>query len=283
MSSDFPRTQIEDLSVSRLIIGTNWFLGFSHVTKARDNFIKAQQTRHKLADILEIFFNAGVDTIYGVRPESQHLNDAVKDAEDRTGRKCIKMGTPVFDFTAEKEDADEKIIDAYAEIGCNVCLPHQATTDSLVNRREHRVERIDAYTRMIRQRGMIPGLSTHMPETVPYADESNLDVGTYTQIYNAAGFLMQVEVDWVHRVIWDAKKPVITIKPLAAGRLVPLVGLAFNFATIRDRDMVCVGCLTPDEARECIDISLEQLTRTRRIAELQYTRSKKSVAGKKAG
>jgi hypothetical protein len=45
---------------------------------------------------------------------------------------------------------------------------------------------MDHYIELIRKRGMIPGLSTHMPETIPYADESDLDIGTYIQIYNAA-------------------------------------------------------------------------------------------------
>jgi hypothetical protein len=129
---------------------------------------------------------------------------------------------------------------------------------------------------------MIPGLSTHMPESIIYADETNLDVGTYIQIYNAAGFLMQVEIDWIHRVIWNAKRPVITIKPLAAGRLLPLVGLAFCWATIRDQDMITIGCLTPDEAREVIDISLSQLSRTAPSVDLQTTRSKGSLVAEAA-
>lgn len=77
------------------------------------------------------------------------------------------------------------------------------------------------------------------------------DVATYIQIYNAAGFLMQVEIDWVQRIIWEAQKPVITIKPLAAGKLPPLVGLAFSWSTIRDRDMVCIGTSTAFPAWNC--------------------------------
>jgi hypothetical protein len=88
---------------------------------------------------------------------------------------------------------------------------------------------------------------------------------------------MQVEVDWVHRVIQNAHKPVIAIKPLAAGRLLPLVGLAFNWATLRDRDMICIGCLTPDEAKEVIEISLAQLERRTAQVTLQGSRSKKSL------
>ena len=279
MATDFPRTKIEDLSVPRLIIGTNWFLGYSHFSRAKDDFIKQRQTREKLADVLVVFLEAGVDAIYGVRPDSPHLNQAMLDAEDRTGRQCIRIGTPILNTKPDRDNEGEngRILDGFVEIGCRLCLPHQVTTDALVDRRRRRVTDMDRFAAMIRERGMIPGLSTHMPETIPYADESDLDVGTYIQIYNAAGVLMQVEVDWVHRIIWNARKPVITIKPLAAGRLMPLVGLAFSWATLRDQDMVCVGCLTPDEARECIDISLSQLSRQKPTVELQRTRSKGSL------
>jgi hypothetical protein len=103
-------------------------------------------------------------------------------------------------------------------------------------------------------------------------------VETYIQLYNAAGFLMQVEVDWVMRTIQNAKKPVMTIKPLAAGRLQPpVVGLAFVWNTIRPQDMVTVGTTTPDEAREVIEISLDLLSRRVPEHELQKTRSKRSL------
>ena len=124
---------------------------------------------------------------------------------------------------------------------------------------------------------MIPGLSTHMPESPIYADETGLDVAGYIQIYNAAGFLMQIEIDWVHRSIWQREKPVVAIKPLGAGRVPPLVGLAFSWATIRPLDMICIGCYTPDEAREVIDISRSQLEGRASGVELQTTRSKASV------
>ena len=126
-------------------------------------------------------------------------------------------------------------------MGADFCMPHQMVTDALLDRRDKIIRDLDRYTRMIRDRGMIPGLSTHMPETVPYADAQHADVETYIQIYNAAGFLMQIEVDWVMRIIAAAARPVITIKPMAGGRLMPIVGLAFVWSTIRERDLVCAG------------------------------------------
>ena len=204
--ADFPRTNIENLSVSRLIVGTNWFLGYSHTSKAKDRYITETMNRHRIAEVLEVFLKAGVDTLLGMRPEPK-LVDAVKDAEDRTGRKCITIGIPTLDLseTGDAAGNNARLFDEYAAIGLSVCMPHQATTDALVDKRRRRISDMDKYVAMIRERGMIPGLSTHMPETPIYADETGLDVATYIQIYNAAGFLMQIEVDWVHRMILECE------------------------------------------------------------------------------
>ena len=277
--SQFPRTSIENLSVSRLMIGTNWFLGYSHTSKAKDRDIVETMTARRMADIVEVFMNAGVDTLYGIRPD-QKLIQGVAEAEQRTGKKCITIAIPSLPIedTAESMHEAERLLDEIAELGASICMPHQCTTDAFINRRTQSLAGIEVYLRMIRERGMIPGLSTHMPETPGYADACGLDVATYIQIYNAAGFLMQIEIDWVQRMIWGAEKPVITIKPLAAGKLPPLVGLGFSWSTIRDRDMVCIGTSTPYEAAEVIEYSLSILEHRVPAVELQKTRSKESLA-----
>jgi len=274
----FPRTTIEKLSVSRLMIGTNWFLGYSHTSKAKDRGIVESMTAGRIADIVEAFMKAGVDTLYGIRPD-RILVDGVSEAEQRTGRKCITIGIPTLpvEDTAQSMGEAERVLDEMAGLGTSLCMPHQCTTDAFVNRRTKSLAGIEPYLRMIRERGMIPGLSTHMPETPVYADATGVDAATYVQIYNAAGFLMQIEIDWVQRMIWSAKKPVITIKPLAAGRLPPLVGLGFAWSTIRDCDMVCIGTSTAHEAEEVVELSLSILEHRAPRVELQKTRSKESL------
>ena len=274
----FPRTQIESLSVSRLMIGTNWLLGFSHTSKAKDRFIRETVDAKRIADILTVALAAGVDTFYGVRPEPK-LAEGIAEAEQRAGRKVITIAIPTLPTTGDSASLGEaeRILDEYTALGVSICMPHQATTDAFVNRRTRSLAGIEPILAAIRARGMLPGLSTHMPETPIYADSTGLDVATYIQIYNAAGFLMQIEVDWVQRMIWNAKKPVITIKPLAAGRLPPLVGLAFSWATLRPIDMVCVGVMTPYETEEVIELSLALLERRAPRVELQESRSKASL------
>ena len=276
--SPFPRTIVGGESLPRLIVGTNWFLGYSHTSLAKDKFIKDLQTRQRIASVLQVFLEYGIDAVMG--PLSQHLEESVCEAEQRSGQHIIRIYTPAFDLNlhAAAKDSPEAVLDQCAAYGTTFCLPHQCVTDALVDRRSGVIRDLDRYTSMIRARGMIPGLSTHMPEAIVYADKADADVETYIQIYNSLGFLMQVEADWVMRIINQAKKPVMTIKPLAAGKILPVVGLAFVWSTIRDQDMVTVGTTTPEEAREVIEISMDLLNRRAPENALQETRSKRSLS-----
>ncbi len=65
-------------------MGTNWFLGYSHVSSAKDRFITSYQTQDNIADILTVFLNAGVDAVMGMA--APILCNAVRVAQERTGR-----------------------------------------------------------------------------------------------------------------------------------------------------------------------------------------------------
>ncbi|MBN1286212.1 MAG: hypothetical protein JXB47_12510 [Anaerolineae bacterium] len=260
----FPRTLVGGKSLPRLVIGTNWFMGFSHATPAKDAYIREHMDRRAIAEVVEVFFRAGVDAIFWA-PGRDHLLDAIHDAQDRTGVAAIIIATPHLPVTPRTPidgfdpDATGRVLDAAAAGGAAFCLPHQATTDATVDRCTRTLRKMDQVCRMIRERGMIPGLSTHMPEAITYADESGLDVETYISIYNALGFLMQLEVDRVARIIHHAHKPVLTIKPMAAGQLRPLQAFTFVWSTLRPQDMAAAGALSPREAEEVIELSLRIL------------------------
>ena len=260
----FPRTTVGGLSVSRMIIGTNWMAGWSHTSGAADQMIKERHsTPDTLIPMFETFLAHGVDTVMAPFASTPVILEAIRRAEDKTGKKMILVDTPtinVEDSEAGRKEARDKI-KLSKSLGADICLIHHASAELLVNKEKHEIRRIDDYTAMIRDEGMIPGLSAHMPELVVYSDEQGYDVETYIQIYNCMGFLMQVEVESVNRIIHNAKKPVMTIKSMAAGRTTPFVGLNFSWATIRDIDMVTVGCFGEREAAEDIEISLAALER----------------------
>ena len=266
MSSMFPRTEVEELSLSRMIIGTNWIGGWSHTSPAADLMIRTKHAQpESIVPMLKAFMEFGVDTIMAPFGGLTALIKAVRMTEDATGKGMVIIDTPIInvDNTPEARREAEKTIRAGKDLGAKICLIHHSSAEQLVNKNLKQIVRLDDYTNMIRDAGMIPGLSAHMPEMVVYSDLNNYDVQTYIQIYNCMGFLMQVEVETVNQIIHDAKKPVMTIKPMAAGRTTPFVGLNFSWATIRDCDMVTVGCFNENEAREDLEISLAALEHRR--------------------
>lgn len=272
---NFPRVTVGGISLPRLIIGTNWFFGYSHTSQAKDKLIKSLMTPRQIEDILTVFMNSGIDAIMGP-PVLSNFNESISRVEQKTGRRLVRILTPHFNIKpgGPPEFEAERVIEKCKKEGATFCFPHQIVTDALIDRRDTVIRDMDIYTRIIREYGMVPGLSTHSPEAVTFADKKNADIETYLQIYNAAGFLMPVEADWEMRIIQRAKKPVMVIKPLAAGRLLPVVGLAFVWTTIRGKDLVVIGTLTPDEAREVIELSLCFIQGQTPTIELQKTRSK---------
>lgn len=262
MEYQFPRTEVGGVSLSRMIIGTNWLAGWSHTSPSADQMIRNRhQSPESIVPMLETYLIHGVDTIMGCLSGDRETGDiileAVRQAEDRTGRKMIIVDTPFLnvDDTAEARREAEAQVKRSRECGAAFCLIHHSKAEQLVDKNKEEIRRLDDYTKMIRDQGMIPGLSAHMPELIVYSDQNGYDVETYIQIYNCMGFLMQVEVETVSKIIWNAKKPVMTIKSMAAGRCTPYVGLNFSWSTIRNCDMVTVGCFQQSEVLEDIEIS----------------------------
>ena len=281
----FPRTQIGKVSVSRMIIGTNWFLGYTHSTSGQSRAVERIVTnRDAIANIIEAFLIEDVDTIMCPHTTTC-MYEAIQEAEQRTGKKLIIIETP--SFTTNKRTPfygfdigeAERILDEEVKKGVSISMPHTSTTDVMIDKCTREIRQMDTICRLIRERGMEPGLSTHVPETVIFADETGLDVETYIQPFNAMGFLMQIEVDWVARLIQKAKKPVITIKTMAAGQIRPFQAMTFVWNVIREKDMVTVGTMAPEEAKELVQLSREVLSRQPVTAELQKTRSKKTLTG----
>ncbi|MCL2833537.1 MAG: hypothetical protein FWD78_10245 [Treponema sp.] len=255
----FPQTTIAGVSLSRMIIGTNWVAGFSHTSTAADSVIKQKYSDvDSYTPLIGAFVKHGVNAIMGgfcMKPESAAK---VLKAEEKLGTKLVIIDTPALnvDDTKEAREECQKFLKRSAEIGTTFCLLHHSSCEKLMNKQKKTMDRLPDYLDMIRQAGLIPGLSAHMPEVLQFSDLNEYDVQTYIQLFNCMGFLMQIEIESVIKIIHKAKKPVMTIKPMAAGRVSPYVGLTFNWNVLRPIDMVTVGCFSPEEAEEDIEISL---------------------------
>jgi len=275
----FATTNIGGLEISRMVCGSNPFFGFSHFSAAKDAWFKRYFTTERIVEILHKCSEYGINAVVSGPVERMH--EAIVSLEQQTGYHFYWFCTP-----GSSSDSLEQLLAGVqwsADHGAEFCLPHQSCTDNRMNVPELRIEGLTEFCQRVRELDMIPGLSTHRPETVRVADEGGYDIETYVQIYNPIGFLCQVETDWVQRVINNAKKPVLCIKPLAAGRVMPPTGLRFVYETIRPVDTVAVGFLSPEEVEEDVKIALNVLTDLGADVPLAYTRSKQALAPGQAG
>jgi hypothetical protein len=262
----FPRTEVAGVSLPRILIGTNWILGYSHTSAAADRLIRDKYSdREAFVRIIGKYLEYGIDAIMGPISETPIAYDGIRYAEEKLQRKLIYIDTPTMNVSDTPEARSEAAarIKRSAEIGSTFCLMHHSSMEQLVNKNKGRIDRLPDYLYMTRENGLIPGLSAHMPEAIIYSDNNGYDVETYIQIFNCMGFMMQVEIEQVANIIWNAKKPVMTIKPFAAGRTTPFVGLNFNWNVLRECDMITVGALTEYEVEEDVEISFAALERRR--------------------
>jgi len=255
----FPRTTVAGVSLPRLLIGSNWIFGWSHKGHAADIFIKEQHSAvEPTLAVLNAFLQYGIDA--WMAPFSTHPDayDKINSIQEKIGKKLILIDTPILNMNDTESARKEAraVIKTSAKTGSTFCLIHHSCCEQLVNKNKQTMDRLGDYTDMIRQEGLIPGLSAHMPEIIQYSDLNNYDVETYIQIFNCLGFLMQVEIESVIKIIHEAKKPVMTIKPMAAGRTTPYVGLTFNWNVLREKDMITLGCINEHEVHEDVEISL---------------------------
>ncbi len=282
--TSFPRTEVAGVSLPRLLIGSNWVLGYSHTTVSADEMIRRRYAEaSRVSELVEAYLEYDIDAMMAPFTGQAALNDGIKMAEDKTGKKIIRIDTPIINVndSAEGRAEAKATIEACAKNGAKFCLIHHSSAEQLVNKNKGTIERLPDYLDMIRQAGMIPGLSAHMPELILYSDANEYDVQTYIQIYNCMGFMMQVEIEGVRAIIENAKKPVMSIKSMAAGRCSPYVGITFSFATLRPCDMVTVGAFTPEEAHEDVEIGLAAIERRFPNLERRSSPNKTAVLGGK--
>jgi len=281
----FPRTEVGGISLPRMLIGSNWINGYSHTSPASDKMIRSyHNSPERIAELLEAYLEYDINAIMALFKDNPQLLEGIKIAEERTGKKIIRIDTPtmnVADTAEARREALETVRYSKEVVGADFCLIHHSSAEQLVNKGKGTIERLPDYLYMIREAGIQPGLSAHMPELVLYSYANEYDVDTYIQIYNCMGFLMQVEVEYINQVIWNAKKPVMTIKSMAAGRCSPFVGITFSYNTIRPCDMVTMGAFNPDEVHEDVEIALAAIEHRRANIGGRATPNKTAALGGK--
>jgi len=266
-----PMTNIGGLEISRLVCGSNTFGGFSHFSAARDKWLRRYFTVERITEVLARCAEHGINAVVsGINPP---LDEALKELDKAHGFHMNWVCTPGGPDLKTCLEGIQWCADHHVEI----CMPHPSYTDPNLHVEEGRIVGAEEICARTRELGMIPGFSTHRPETVTVGDRAGYDIETYIQIYNSIGFLCAVETDWECSVINGTQKPIICIKPLGAGRIMPPTGFLFVYNTIKPIDTVACGFTSSEEVDEDVAIVQQILAGQQVDVELQETRSKQAL------
>jgi len=234
-------------------------------------------TDDRIYEVLQTAAKLGINLF--VSGTNQRFADLRRRLEDETGFHinwaCTPAGSTIDNLKAD--------IDRVKQLGAEICMPHTSWVEAHLFIEKREVADAPEVLDYIRQSGMIPGFSTHRPEVLPIAAERGYDAETFILPFNVVGFLCPVEVEWQAALINYCPKPVITIKPLAAGRLTPSPGLTFVYDRIKPIDTVAVGVLSPDELRENAALAEDLMAKRAHADPLQFTRSKEHLKAQSPG
>ncbi|HME52280.1 MAG TPA: hypothetical protein VKM55_08685 [Candidatus Lokiarchaeia archaeon] len=237
-----PRIKLEDLDISRLVCGTNAFCGISHFTISRDMFLRDYLTVDRIVEIMTFIQQEfGVNAL--ISSPRDHIYEAIQRVQKETGEKFHWICTPssVRETATDLPPTMAGQVQWCADHEVSVCMPHRSYTDAKLDTMTMEIEGIEEILADIRDHGMIPGLSTHFHNTIRICDHRKYDVKLIVQPLNVQGFQSDIEVNTLITVIKNTKIQVLNIKPMAAGRIEPEIGLNFSLNNIKDNDFVACG------------------------------------------
>jgi hypothetical protein len=240
---------IGQIKVSRFILGSNPFSGFSHQSPDVDMLMKRYYTVARIKETLFEAESLGINTL--IARTDYHIMRLLLEYWDEGGT------LQWFAQTCPEVGDHEACINRAASMGAKACHIHGGVMDSLLA--QERLDEIPAAIDMIRQKGMLAGIAGHNPEVFKWA-EDNLDVDyTMCSYYNSAHRDKNAEhvsgtTEWfleqdrrlMTSLIQTLSRPAIHYKVLAAGRNRPAEAFACVAENMRAGDAVCVGVFTKD-------------------------------------
>ncbi len=238
------------LRVSRFILGSNPFSGFSHQSPAVDLEMKRYYTTERIKQTMREAEELGVNTL--IARTDFHVMRFLLEYWDQDGQ--IQW----FAQTCPEVGDHVTCINRAASGGAKACHIHGGVMDYLLA--QGRLDEIPPMIDLIHQKGMLAGIAGHNPEVFLWAEDVRLDVDYYMcSYYNSAHRDQRAEhvpgmEEWfleedrviMAQVIQTLSKPVVHYKIMAAGRNEPQEAFAFAARHMRPADMVCVGVYTKD-------------------------------------
>jgi hypothetical protein len=230
-----PTVRLGTLEVSRFILGSNPFWGYSHKSKALDEEMKRFHTDERIMQILDEAAECGVTAL--ASPPDERWVKLWARYLDKGGRLKIWIsqchGMPEQMLTE---------IDRSIKGGAKAVFIQGARVEEQFDAGKFDVLR--SWVERIKAAGLPAGCAAHNPEIHPELERRKFPTDFYYQCFHFVSRSEDypaVERETAVATILKIDKPVIAYKILAAGRLPASEGFEYAFNRIRRKDGVCVG------------------------------------------
>jgi hypothetical protein len=249
-----PTVQFGPHKISKLVIGTNPLMGYSHFNQILDRTMRDWMTHDRRVETLMRAEAAGITTW-----QLHYHLDTMAVADDLRSKGSKLQMFLLSDFELHKDFA---MIPAVARKGFLGMAHHGNRTDDAY--REKKMDRVKEFVMRVKDAGLMAGVSMHNPEVMDFIEDSGWPVDYYMTCFyrvsrtrEEARALMNGEAplgetflekdpDRMSQRILKTKRPCFGFKILAAGRAgfaKEQIEKAFQgaFARIKPNDAVIVG------------------------------------------
>ncbi|MDY6934742.1 MAG: hypothetical protein SVZ03_11065 [Spirochaetota bacterium] len=233
--------KIDNIEFPKISLGTSPFLGAGQFdSRALNYYSNLYNKPENMINIILKSLEMGINAV-NVIAYRKIVDAVLKVSQISTQRIYSSLVIGIEDWEEELRYAEE--------LNSDIIYIHARISDS------RRLSLIKEIIESIRRYDFIPGCATHNPATtIPFLDDSKLDISTYLAPINKIGRFMGKDSKSTLDIICNTPKIVIAKKALAAGRLDPLEAL--QYLTSQNKiSGVALGIASVEEAQETLSIA----------------------------
>lgn len=264
-----PKVKFGKAEITRLIIGSNPFYGYSHFNSVLDRHMREWMTQERKMEVLRRCEQVGINTW------QVHYNDQPMQDIRRYRAEGGKMNIVILaDFAMIKDlSLAPKVAKEVAPLGIG---HHGNRTDERFRNGE--MDKVREFLKAVRDSGVMVGLSTHNPAVVDTVESQGWDIDYYmTCLYRVSRTaeetrkefgeaplgetFMEKDPERMCRAIRQTRKPCLAFKVLGAGRNISSgasieASVRYALTNIKPTDAIIMGMFPEykDEPKENADI-----------------------------
>lgn len=250
-----PTVKFGDTEITRLIIGSNAFYGYSHFNNLLNQFMREYMTQDRRMEVLHRCERAGINT-WQLHYNRETIDDLRRYRSE--GGKMNWFLLADFDMLTDWTLVG-KVVKELKPVGIAY---HGNRSDDRY--KEGRMQVIRDFCKVVRDAGVLVGVSAHNPAVFEAIESADWDVDYFQtcayhvsrsreharEVFNespldSGGMFMENDPVRMFKVVRQTKRPCLAFKILAAGRMdrPKDVEGAFQmaFRNIKPTDAVIVG------------------------------------------